>query len=256
MDLAQYLATVQLDSVEIRRRAAEIHQHLVKSSRQVVRGNFEAIQEADLRTLFHAYDAQWFQGRLQRALGSIPLSFRLSQRLTSTAGKTTRRRAGSPAKTSYEISISTTLLFQTFHDVSRPVLVSGVSCTDRLDALQRVFEHELLHLAEMLSWSDSNCSGRRFQSIASRLFGHQQHTHQLITQSERAWTRFGLKIGDPVRFRIDDRHLVGTINRITRRATVLVEDPRGPRYTDGKRYAKYYVPLSMLEPARLSPRPQ
>jgi len=37
------------------------------------------------------------------------------------------------------------------------------------------------------------------------------------------------------------------VNRITKRATVLVEDERGMRYSDGKRYAKFYVPVASLE---------
>jgi hypothetical protein len=50
-----------------------------------------------------------------------------------------------------------------------------------------------------------------------------------------------------VRFRLDGRHYTGRVNRITKRATVLVEDRSGERYSDGKRYAKFYVPLEMLE---------
>jgi hypothetical protein len=37
------------------------------------------------------------------------------------------------------------------------------------------------------------------------------------------------------------------VNRVTKRATVLVEDARGVRYSDGRRYAKFYVPVGMLE---------
>ena len=35
-------------------------------------------------------------------------------------------------------------------------------------------------------------------------------------------------------------------NDRNRRATVLVESKEGQRYSDGKRYAKYYVPLNCL----------
>jgi hypothetical protein len=38
------------------------------------------------------------------------------------------------------------------------------------------------------------------------------------------------------------------VNRITRRATILVEDSRGERFSDGKRYLKYYVPIHQLRP--------
>ena len=43
---------------------------------------------------------------------------------------------------------------------------------ERHDALQRIVEHETVHLVEQLRWRDTNCSGSRFQAIARRLFGH------------------------------------------------------------------------------------
>ena len=45
------------------------------------------------------------------------------------------------------------------------------------------------------------------------------------------------------------RYSVGVVNRITRRATVLVEDQHGLPYSDGKRYKKFYVPFGSLEAA-------
>lgn len=58
----------------------------------------------------------------------------------------------------------------------------------------------------------------------------------------------GIHRGSVVRFRFEGTEYVGTVNRITKRATVLVEDQRGTPFSDGKRYLKFYVPLSMLQP--------
>ena len=143
-------------------------------------------------------------------------------------------------------SISTTLLYQTFYDVDRPVVVTGLRCQDRFDALQRIFEHEIVHLMEMLVWTDSSCTRERFQSIARRFFGHREHTHQLITPKERASAKFNIRPGDQVDFAFEGRRLVGIVNRITKRATVLVESADGERYSDGRCYSKYYVPVSHL----------
>jgi anaerobic selenocysteine-containing dehydrogenase len=63
---------------------------------------------------------------------------------------------------------------------------------------------------------------------------------------EHASATRGLAIGDRVRFETPEGSLVGLINRITQRATVLVEHPRGVRYRDGRTYVKYYVPLALL----------
>jgi hypothetical protein len=103
-----------------------------------------------------------------------------------------------------------------------------------------------VHLLELLVFNSSSCSVSRFHSLASSLFGHREYTHRLITPHERALKRFGIRRGDRVSFQAQGARLFGIVNRITKRATVLVEDERGARYTDGKRYARFYVPLPML----------
>ena len=47
-------------------------------------------------------------------------------------------------------------------------------------------------------------------------------------------------------FEVDGRRLSGIVNRITKRATVLVEDAAGRKFNDGLRYLTYYVPLHAL----------
>jgi hypothetical protein len=112
----------------------------------------------------------------------------------------------------------------------------------------------LLLVANMLTipattilWDKSSCSQARFHSITRRLFGHTENMHQLITPRERAIVKFGIKPGMTVRFRFDGEEHTGIVNRISKRATVLVEDDRGQRYTNGKHYAKFYVPVQSLE---------
>ena len=144
--------------------------------------------------------------------------------------------------------MSTTLLFGCFADDDhRPITASGITCRDRLDALQRVMEHELTHLIEMLLWEKSSCAKSRFHSITLRFFGHTENKHQLITPREKAMVKFGITAGMKVRFRFDGVERIGRVNRISKRATVLVEDANGQPYSDGKRYAKFYVPVQMLE---------
>ena len=47
----------------------------------------------------------------------------------------------------YEISVSTTMLFGGFtEDDHRSITTSGITCQDRLDALQRVMEHEIVQI--------------------------------------------------------------------------------------------------------------
>ena len=134
-------------------------------------------------------------------------------------------------------------------EVPGDITASGIVCRDRLDALQRVMEHEIVHLVEMLLWDESSCSRSRFHSITRRFFGHTENKHKLITPREKAQVRFGIEPGMKVRFRHDGIEHRGIVNRVNKRATVLVEDRRGVPYSDGKRYAKFYVPVQLLEAA-------
>jgi hypothetical protein len=154
------------------------------------------------------------------------------------------RRTG---EVSYEIAIASRMLFDSFRDGDREITVCGLKCTNRFEAMQRIFEHELVHLAEMLCWGTSNCSAARFQGIARRMFLHEAHTHDLVTRREQA-ARAGIRRGTLVSFAIRGVRLVGRVNRITTRATVLVEDPDGLPFNDGKKYQVYYVPIGALEP--------
>ena len=178
--------------------------------------------------------------------------FRLSRRLVSAAGQTIRevrraQRHGTPfAKVEYEITISATLLFNTFQDVDRPVTVGGLVCRDRVEALQRIFEHELLHLAEFLAWGRSNCRADNFHKLSRRIFAHEGAFHDLITPREQA--RAALRHPDRRLRQLRDRR------QAARRAhqshhpprTVLVEDAAGALFDDGKHYFTFYVPLPLL----------
>ena len=168
--------------------------------------------------MFDLYDAAFFDGLLDTMLRAdrAELSFRLSRRMTRVAGTTTHLRAQSLAPTRpraadrYEIAVSTTLLFGTFRDVDRPVTVGGLACRDRLEALQRIFEHELLHLAEFLAWGDSSCTQANFHRLSQHIFGHAGVEHDLVTPHEVAATTYAVCPGDRVGFEHEGVRLVGT----------------------------------------------
>jgi hypothetical protein len=63
---------------------------------------------------------------------------------------------------------------------------------------------------------------------------------------EHAAVRHGIKVGSMVEFQFEGRRLVGRVNRLNKRATVLVEDADGLPYSDGKRYQKFYVPVGWV----------
>ena len=227
---------------------------MLRTSRAINVGNFVAIDDMDLRVLFALYDERFFKDTLARWIKedrADPLIFRLSSRMTRAGGKTIRTRPR-PTKHDpsppprYEIAVSSTLLFQTFGDIARPVEVVGLPCRDRLDALQRIFEHELIHLAEFLALGSSSCSAEPFLTVARSMFGHLKAVHDLVTPRELAEVNHALRVGDLAAFDHEGTRRIGRINRITRRATVLVESATGRLFTDGRKYETYYVPLVML----------
>ena len=229
----------------------EIGQTVLSKSKVMRNDNFQVTSGTDLQRMAELYDEKFFDGHSLAVARSHGIEFRWSKRMTSNGGKTVRYvqagRNGTAHSSRYEIVLSATLLFQTFGDLQRPVRVTGLLCNNRLQAMQRILEHEMIHLIEMLVWDDSCCSAPRFQTIAGRLFGHTEHKHNLITQQERASEKFNVRVGSKVQFSFDGIRYFGIVNRITRRATVLVIDPQGQLYGDGKRYRKFYVPLSHLE---------
>ncbi|MEL7497979.1 MAG: SprT-like family protein [Planctomycetota bacterium] len=237
--------------------ASEIRDHLIANSRHIKQPNFAQISDGDLGDLFQLTDELCFDGyvgRVCESVADLPLTFRLSTRMTKSGGTTTmfRTREANKNLLSFEIAIATTPLFGTFpnagsNEQNETSAVGGVCCRNRVEALQRIMEHEMVHLCELLLTGDSSCAARPFKSIVYRFFGHTESNHQLLTPADIARKKLGIIPGDQVTFDFQGRSMKGTVNRITKRATVLVPDPRGTPYSDGERYATYYVPLRQLK---------
>ena len=233
-----------------------VREHTLRQSPYVRQPNFIKLSDADVLLLFRLYDQLFFNSELHALVvekTDTPLRLLVSTAMTSAGGKTTRYRRRSmigTVTTSYQIAIAGRLLFNSFTSrtsIGRPVHVSGHACSDRLDAMMRIMEHELIHLLELLTFGSSSCSKTRFMTLAQRLFGHAHATHGLVTTREHAATVHQLHTGQQVQFSHHGKLYHGFINRIAVRATVLVADARGQRYTNGQSYLKFYLPLSRLK---------
>lgn len=249
------LAQLQFEPARAHALHMEVRAHAMARSTNLADANFTSLADADVQLLAHLYNQLVFDGQLDAAVAEVttePLTYRVSSRMTRSGGMTIRRfRRGvaGPTHPSFEIVASSRLLLLSFDPDSGPVLVSGRECHDRLSALQRILEHELVHLLEWLQWGRTSCRRRRFRDIASRLFGHTASCHRLTLPEQSAARRHRIRVGQEVAFDFKGRRLVGRVNRINTRATVLTPDPRGTRYSDGRRYHKYYVPIASLTPA-------
>lgn len=258
------IVTLRYSIEEIAQKTQAIYAATLRDSRHIRAGNFQAISAEDVERLFHLYDETFFDGLFPRLLKQDEvggLSFEVSRTMTSAGGKTKYRRrqvkapGGVRTVTTYELAVSGPLLFQTFRAEGEQATVVGLPCVDRLEALQRIVEHEMIHLLELLVWNDSSCAQKRFRELANNLFAHAASKHQLVTQYEIAQQEYGIKVGDAVTFVFEGVRRAGIVNRITKRVTVLVEDRKGRRYSNGKHYLKFYVPLPLLERAEPIPAP-
>ena len=240
-----------IEPEEAARKQRQIREHLLLNSARLKAENFSVISPSDLGMLFQLTDEVFFEGELASFVEANfrkPLTFRLSTRMTKAGGTTTMFRSGLNRKdTEFEIAIATTPLFSSFG--GEPANVGGVPCYSRLEALQRIMEHEIIHLVELLGTGDSNCQARPFRSLVRSYFGHLESNHQLLTPADLARKKLGIRCGDTVVFQVAGKNRRGVVNRITKRATVLVQDPSGDEYCDGVCYAKYYVPLPALKRA-------
>lgn len=251
-DLPEKLVQIRNSPEKIAAAASGIYDAMLRESPHIREGNFTSIGTDDLQFLFRRCDEQFFDGLLSRTIsgrGSMPITFRLSRTMTSAGGKMIHTRIPQPGGTfrsGYEIAVASRMLFMSFSDVQRPVTVAGLDCPDRLHALQRIMEHEIIHLAETLVWGKSSCSAPPFKALARNIFGHTDTRHALVTPRERAAVQHEIVIGTRVEFEFEGIRRAGRVNRINSRATVLVESDHGTLYGDGKRYLKFYVPLPLL----------
>lgn len=236
------LINLKYSKKEIQKKTGQIFDITLFQSKYIKEPNFVSIAGEDLERLFYLYDSYFFNEHFTKNFKD-KLNFRLSKRMTSAGGRTSSKKNSGI----YEITLSTSLLFQTFEDVKRKITVNGIICNNRLEAAMKILEHEIIHLVEWTTFGKTSCKGKRFKNMSNNIFGHTDVTHQLVTQREVALKKMNLRVGDNVFFEFEGKRYFGEICNITKRATVMVRDKRG-EFVDsrGKNYCKYYIPLRFL----------
>jgi predicted SprT family Zn-dependent metalloprotease len=243
------LPSVKNSPQEAARKREEVRRALIAQSKNIDSGVINRMADSDLRLLFELYDAVFLERYFaMNFAGSI--TFSLSARMSKSAGKTIypkNLKSLKPDQEKYELRMGIVLFFK-YDQLSRDKKVNGLRTGDSLEAFQLVFEHELCHLIELHFYRESNCKRERFKTIARNLFGHTESYHQLPTSGEIAEEKYNLRVGDRVVFTCETGKVEGVIQRINKRATVMVPDKKGDyRDQQGQRYAKWYVPLPLLK---------
>jgi len=242
-------AKLQSDIIKNKRR--EISGLLMKKSKNIKSETVSALSAADLDILFGLYDEIFFENWFKQNYKG-KLKFSVSRRMTRSAGLTRCPRNINgirPEELVIEVKIGVDFFFH-YGLVEGSGTVGGIDTGSSLEALQLVLEHELCHVVEFILFGSSSCKGERFRTMAGNLFGHTESCHKLPTHRQIAFSALGLKIGDSISFNYEGRVLTGILYSINKRATVMVRDNSGLLADrQGRRYSKYYVPLSLIEQA-------
>jgi len=234
------------ETINAKRKA--VTEGLLKESKNIISGKIDCISILDLRILYEYYDRlffnNWFRDNFE---GQI--LYELSRRMTKSAGITKCPKNISqmkPEQIRVIICIGVDFFFK-FDYLEGSKNVCGIETHNSVEALQIVFEHELIHAIEFLIFHSSSCKEQRFMQAAKDLFGHTQSHHHLPSNRRIASEKMGINIGDKVQFIFEDKQLNGFVANISKRATVMVINSNGS-YADnnGTRYMKYYVPLGEL----------
>lgn len=234
---------------EIIEKRAQVAELLLLRSSHVKSPDITTIGNPDLRLLFEIYDEVFFGNWFKECFpGTLLFSF--SRRMTKSAGKTYYPRDADPTQPGnliIEVKISIDLIFA-YGAVDKTNRIGGIPAQSSLEALQLVFEHELIHVIEFIHFQNSSCKQTRFKSLAFNLFSHTESYHCLPTRQEIAREKLGLTVGERVVFPLEGKMMEGQLHAIHKRGVVMVPDNKGA-YADkqGQRYTKYYVPLQILK---------
>ncbi|MGE5391288.1 MAG: hypothetical protein ACM3PE_09530 [Deltaproteobacteria bacterium] len=239
---------IRYDDAEVIEKRRQIREAFIKQSADVKSPDIKKISSEDLELLYELYDRIFFQDWF-RANFRGTLVFSFSRRMTKSAGITSFPRDIDPSRPSNvaaKVKISMDFILR-YGSAKGERSVAGIGTESSLEALQLIFEHELVHVIEFIHFRRSSCKGKRFKTIAHNLFGHTESYHRLPTNQEIARQQLGIVPGDRVSFPFEGIQLEGIVHRINKRATVMVPDRHGS-FADkkGNRYAKYYVPLSII----------
>jgi len=239
---------VRYTEEETKAKRAQVAELFTAKSNHVKNSDITAICNHDLELLFACYDQVFFANWFKECFAGT-LQFSFSRRMTKSAGKTYYPKDADPARPEslvikVKINIDMILAYGLVENSDR---VGGITTRSRLEALQVVLEHELVHVIEFIHFQQSSCSKKRFRALANHLFGHTESFHCLPTSQQIARHKLGLTLGERVAFPMKGQVVEGLLYAVHKRAVVMVPDRQGD-YADqrGQRYTKYYVPLSLL----------
>lgn len=226
---------------EIDKKRSYIQKCVIKSGvTSDLKGN-----EIDLSELKDLYDKYFFANRIQKLLGKTnsTLNFVFSS-YTKTGGSCSKKGSD------YIIKIPIVLFQNLFQKGEKNLLVNGILCANKLECLQIVFEHELIHLLMFLYYYDNkpsygqptdtfNSHGELFRSMTYMYFCHTDHKHSLFNgEASDKIKKEDIILGLRIKYQSKDgNEYHGNVSKINPKSAKIVLD-------DGEIFC---VPYTMLE---------
>ena len=215
LDLCEYFMNHALDIRDIEARRLDISRRWRTPTREKWFGKNTgpiSLEEDDLAQLFALYDETFFEGALRKRVHSKGSVFKIkpSKKLTRTAGLCAYDPGQRKHRCEYWIEISINVLNKTFHE-SEAHDSGGVLCHSRIECMQLVLEHEMIHLLTYL-WEACDAkptltrTGKTvapdahdpiFKQLVKNIFGQTRVQHSLLSGlTQDQITNFSLKNGD------------------------------------------------------------
>lgn len=134
------------------------------------------VSSRDLQKMFELYDHCFFQSSISEFIeqSHFVLQFKTTGEPTFTTEGTCTSK-----KCKYVVTIPT----HHFNKVNGITNVAGHLCKDQLECLQRVLEHEIVHLIVFIFCNDTFMTdhhGTLFMKIAKNVFAHTDHRHYIF----------------------------------------------------------------------------
>lgn len=164
--------------------------------------NFETIPNI-LNKLFHLYDQEFFNNRITKIIEekNIKLDFCYNEKMTKTGGRCSKH------KDEYKISISQQIILNTFKNGEKCHISNGLECSNRLECLMNIFEHELIHFIIQITHGHIKADpiykshGKLFKQLVYTYFGHTETKHSLLHNLEKVGKKEDFKLDDIVTYK-------------------------------------------------------
>jgi hypothetical protein len=199
-------------------------------TKDVSTAHFTSLTPKMLEHLFKLYDRYFFNRKISKLIDgdkrcSLKFIVNKKDKKTTTAG--IAEMEWDNRSCNMVMKFPQSLYLKIFNkDINERYRVNGVMCSDRLQCLQYVFEHELTHLLMyMYEWYNKveiPVHGDEYKSLVKKLFGHTKIKHSLLAGDARLELKDSeIKLGKRVSFKQDTKLLKGEIVELKGDKTIV-----------------------------------